>query len=188
MVKSKNKIILAAGGTGGHLYGALSLSEELKMNGYEVFLFTDKRIENLIKDFDLNNIRIVPSGTFTNARWPKWPIIFLKILSGIALSLIYSLRIGPKLVIGFGGYPTIPIIFAGKFLNTKIVIHEQNRVIGRANKLMLNFCDKITTGHLTVKGIKEKYNDKILHTGNPIRPEIFEYIKDYKSYDKVVNE
>ena len=108
----------------------------------------------------------------------------LKILSGIALSLIYSLRIGPKLVIGFGGYPTIPIIFAGKFLNTKIVIHEQNRVIGRANKLMLNFCDKITTGHLTVKGIKEKYNDKILYTGNPIRPEIFEYIKDYKSYDK----
>ena len=80
------------------------------------------------------------------------------------------------MVIGFGGYPTIPIIFAGKLLNTKIVIHEQNRVIGRANKLMLNFCDKITTGHLTVKGIKEKYNDKILYTGNPIRPEIFEYI------------
>ena len=70
MVKSKNKIILAAGGTGGHLYGALSLSEELKMNGYEVFLFTDKRIENLIKDFDINFLIVAYRGFSGNKGKP----------------------------------------------------------------------------------------------------------------------
>ena len=60
MVKSKNRIILAAGGTGGHLYGALSLSEELKKNGYAYFIYTDKRKENLIKALDYNNIRNDP--------------------------------------------------------------------------------------------------------------------------------
>ena len=156
MNESNKKIILTAGGTGGHLYGALSLTEELKINGYEVFLFTDKRVETLLKDFDLSRIRIIPSGTFTNTRLIKWPVISFKILIGLIYSLFYTLRISPKLVIGFGGYPTIPIIFAAKLLNIKIIIHEQNKIIGRANKLMLNLCNRLTVGHLKVKGIKKK--------------------------------
>jgi len=182
MKESNKKIILTAGGTGGHLYGALSLTEELKINGYEVFLFTDKRVETLLRDFDLSRIRIIPSGTFTNARLIKWPVISFKILIGLIYSLFYTLRISPKLVIGFGGYPTIPTIFAAKLLNIKIIIHEQNKIIGRANKLMLNLCDRLTVGHLKVKGIKKKYNDKIFYTGNPIRPEIYKYKKDYKTH------
>ena len=182
MNESNKKIILTAGGTGGHLYGALSLKEELKINGYEVFLFTDKRVETLLRDFDLSRIRIIPSGTFTNARLIEWPIIFFKILIGLIYSLFYTLRISPKLVIGFGGYPTIPTIFAAKLLNIKIIIHEQNKIIGRANKLMLNLSDKLTVGHLKVKGIKKKYNDKIFYTGNHIRQEIFKYKKDYKTH------
>ena len=113
---SNKKIILTAGGTGGHLYGALSLTEELKRNGYEVFLFTDKRVENLLRDFDLSKIRIIPSGTFTNIRPIEWPVTFFKILIGLIYSFFYILRINPKLVIGFGGYPTIPTIFAANLL------------------------------------------------------------------------
>ena len=181
---SNKKIILTAGGTGGHLYGALSLTEELKRNGYEVFLFTDKRVENLLRDFDLSKIRIIPSGTFTNIRPIEWPVTFFKILIGLIYSFFYILRINPKLVIGFGGYPTIPTIFAANLLNIKIIIHEQNKIIGRANKLMLSICDRLTVGHLKVKGIKKKYNDKIFYTGNPIRPEIYKYKKDYKTHNQ----
>ena len=70
MNESNKKIILTAGGTGGHLYGALSLTEELKINGYEVFLFTDKRVETLLRDFDLSRISLgAPIFDIEKLKW-----------------------------------------------------------------------------------------------------------------------
>ena len=184
MIKIKKKIILAAGGTGGHLYGAISLSEELKLKGYKVFLFTDKRVESLVKNFDIKNIKIIPSGTFTNTKFFYWPISFFKIISGIFLSLFYMTSIRPSLVIGFGGYPTIPILISAKISKIKIIIHEQNSIIGRANKLLIMICDKITTGFQKTIGVNNRYSHKTIYTGNPVRSEIFKYKKEYKKRNK----
>ena len=184
MMETKKKIILAAGGTGGHLYGAISLSEELELKGYKVFLFTDKRVESLAKNFSLENIKIIPSGTFTNTNFFYWPITFFKIISGIVLSLFYIINIRPSLVIGFGGYPTIPILISAKISKIKIIIHEQNSIIGRANKFLIMICDKITTGFHKTIGIKNIYSHKIIYTGNPVRSEIFKHKKEYIKHDK----
>jgi UDP-N-acetylglucosamine--N-acetylmuramyl-(pentapeptide) pyrophosphoryl-undecaprenol N-acetylglucosamine transferase len=175
-------ILLAAGGTGGHLHGAQSVALELDSQGCNVYLLTDRRVESLIKGFKLDNIKEVSSASFTNERIYKWPLVFARLLFGFVSSLIWIKKFKPKLVIGFGGYPTVPVILAAKVFGLKIIIHEQNMILGRANKLLANLADIITLGFIDASGVSDKHRDKTSFSGNPIRHELINTINPYKVF------
>ena len=182
MKKGNDKnILLAAGGTGGHLYGAESLASELSLKGYNPFLFTDKRVEHLAKGLIQGNVKEIFSATFTNTSFYKWPFVAFKILLGFIFSLILIKKIKPKAVVGFGGYPTIPVIFAAKVCGLKIIIHEQNIILGRANKLLIKLADVMSLGFENTVGVPKNYRKKSYFSGNPIRKDILKYQSPYQA-------
>ena len=182
-MKGVNKnILLAAGGTGGHLHGAQSVALELDSQGCNVYLLTDRRVESLIKGFRPDNIKEVSSATFNNERIYKWPLVFTRLLFGFVSSLMWIKKFKPRLVIGFGGYPTIPVILAAKVFGLKVIIHEQNMILGRANKLLANSADILTLGFIDSSGVLDKHRDKISFSGNPIRQEFINTINPYKVF------
>ena len=182
MKKGNDKnILLAAGGTGGHLYGAESLASELSLKGYNPILFTDKRVGHLAKGLIQGNVKEIFSATFTNTNFYKWPFVAFKILLGFISSLILIKKIKPKAVVGFGGYPTIPVIFAAKVCGLKIIIHEQNIILGRANKLLIKLADVMSLGFENTVGVPKNYRKKSYFSGNPIRKDILKYQSPYQA-------
>lgn len=167
----KNKVILlATGGTGGHIFPALQLMETLKQKGFSVKITGDKKFAKF-HPFDQEHIYI-PSGNFAN----KSPlsiiktsiIIFLGLIKAFLLMIVFK----PDTVIGFGGYATFPTMIAATILRKKIILHEANIFLGKVNKIFVPYAQYLTTGFDKLFGIDNKYSTKIIYTGNPIRNEI----------------
>ncbi len=156
----RKRIFLSAGGTGGHVFPAISLIEEDK--NHEYFFLADNRTENILKKHKLRYFKIESSRIKLNILFPFY---LLKILIGIIQSIFIFLNYKPDLIIGFGGYTSIPSIIAAKFLKIKIIIHEQNAVMGRANRILSHLTRNIALTFENTKYAK-KYS---LHTGIPIR-------------------
>ncbi len=177
MITTDKKIILAAGGTGGHLFPAKALATELIKRGYKVDIITDKRALKLVHDFDGATIHVVRSATIKG----KNPKALIKTLSSLILGAWQSYRIirkiKPDVVGGFGGYPTLPPMVVatsliGKAMRVKSFIHEQNAIMGRANKFLSSRVDAIAAGFLEKTA---KLAPKFVETGNPVRKEILKY-------------
>ncbi|NKN36205.1 undecaprenyldiphospho-muramoylpentapeptide beta-N-acetylglucosaminyltransferase [Agrobacterium sp. a22-2] len=168
---SKGIILLAAGGTGGHLFPAEALSHELIARGYAVHLVTDSRAERFAGMFPADTIHTVPSATIGS----KNPVAVLRSLwtlwRGLRAARRLIAELKPRAVIGFGGYPTVPPLLAATGLGVPSVIHEQNAVMGRANKALAKRVQAIAGGFLPEGGI---YAARTVVTGNPVRPAILE--------------
>jgi UDP-N-acetylglucosamine--N-acetylmuramyl-(pentapeptide) pyrophosphoryl-undecaprenol N-acetylglucosamine transferase len=177
------KIIISAGGTGGHIFPATALQEELQKQGYEIFFFTDDRFKN----YHINcKKHVIFSGSpALNAKGLKG---FSKMLMGIYQSIFLLIKIRPAIVIGFGGYPSFPPLFAAKLLGIKTILHEQNSIIGKVNDLMSKFTSKLAIGFANTK--HNAPYDKVVYTGNPIRKEFnnhkIEFIKNDNEFNIVV--
>lgn len=170
-METKTVIALAAGGTGGHIFPAVSLAHELEKRGYRPILFTDKRYLSYgVEKYKIEN-EILPLSHFSSDIFGKIKGAFQIGLSFLkALYLIRKYKV--KAVIGFGGYPSFPTIFVAQLLGVKTALHEQNSVIGRANKRLLPKAQAVAISFQHTSGIDNKYKSKIYYTGNPIRPEI----------------
>ena len=122
-------ILLAAGGTGGHLFPAAALAQELARRGFAVELATDERAEQYGTDFPARAVYRIPSATFTS----RAPLAVAKTLGRLGTGFIRARRllemVQPHVVIGFGGYPTLPPIMAARSLGIPTIIHEQNAVM-----------------------------------------------------------
>ena len=188
-VKAKDKcVLLAAGGTGGHLYSAKGTSEELKRRGYKVILFTDRRIEGLLDNFFVDQTKFILSATFSKKNIIYWPYILIKLLYGLAISIYWITYYKPSLAVGFGGYPTVPPLLAAKICGLKIIIHEQNSIMGRANLFLSNFTNGLTKGFKDIYNLPEKVKKKSCFSGNPIRDEVTNEINPYLAYNgKIFN-
>ena len=166
----KGLIVLAAGGTGGHLFPAEALGHELKARGYAVHLVTDSRAERFAGKFPADEIHVIPSATIGS----KNPIALAKSLltlwRGMRMARKLFTRLKPKAVIGFGGYPTVPPLLAATGMKIPSLIHEQNAVMGRANKLMASRVQAIAGGFLPEGS--GTYAGKTVVTGNPVRPDV----------------
>ena len=169
-METKPLAVLSAGGTGGHMFPAQALAEELLIRGWEVKLSTDLRGARFTKNFpEAVKIETVPSATFAkHGIIKKIKAIFL-ILLGIFATLKTFRKRRPRIIVGFGGYPTIPALAASIFMSLPRIIHEQNGILGRVNQL---FAKKV---HLVACGtwptiIPE--NIKYEHIGNPVRKEV----------------
>ncbi|WP_273783566.1 undecaprenyldiphospho-muramoylpentapeptide beta-N-acetylglucosaminyltransferase [Bartonella sp. AU15XJBT] len=173
-MNDKKVIILAAGGTGGHLFPAEALAVELRRRGYDVHLITDERARSFVRSFDEEHTHIVSSATFTR----RHPFALIKTLwsllrgMGQSLALFYKLR--PVLVGGFGGYPSFPPLFIAALMRRVTFIHEQNAVMGRANRVLAIFVRAIAGGLLSPHGA---YAHKTLLTGNPVREAVLKAAK-----------
>jgi UDP-N-acetylglucosamine--N-acetylmuramyl-(pentapeptide) pyrophosphoryl-undecaprenol N-acetylglucosamine transferase len=162
-------IILSSGGTGGHVFPALSLAEELSSRGYQVVIMTDHRGEVFQKAAGVS--KVIPLPTWQS----KGPIGYMVLACGIVVSfviaLVYMIRFRPSAVVGFGGYPSIPAVLAGKVLRIPTALHEQNAILGRANRLLAKFVRRIGVSFERVK-FADPYWGKIIYTGNPVRKSI----------------
>ncbi|WP_208541483.1 MULTISPECIES: undecaprenyldiphospho-muramoylpentapeptide beta-N-acetylglucosaminyltransferase [Bartonella] len=169
MTHKKKVIILVAGGTGGHLFPAEALSVELRQRGYDVHLVTDERAKYFVRHFDKKHIHIISSATLT--RYHPFALIktFWRLLKGICQSWVLFYKLRPVLVGGFGGYPTFPPVLIAALTKRVTFIHEQNAVMGRANKVLASRVNAIAGGLLSANEI---YAYKTFLTGNPVREAI----------------
>jgi UDP-N-acetylglucosamine--N-acetylmuramyl-(pentapeptide) pyrophosphoryl-undecaprenol N-acetylglucosamine transferase len=163
-----SKFMVVAGGTGGHLFPAQALANELIKRGHTVHLVTDKRANNFADDFPAEKVHVVPSATPKLRNPLQTAEACLTILQGIAKSGRIFKKEQPDAVIGFGGYPTFPPLIAASLRGIPSILHEQNAVLGRANRATARFADKIALSFPETK-YADKYQNKCQLTGNPIR-------------------
>ncbi len=163
-------ILLAAGGTGGHLFPAEALANVLVARGFRVDLVTDHRVSAYLGRFPAGEVHVVPADTLRGSNPLRLLLTLLRLGIGTLRSLFLLLKLRPKAVVGFGGYPTLPPMFAARLLFIPTVIHDANAVMGRANRLIAKFSSAIATGYPRV--VDSSLETKATHTGNPIRPAV----------------
>jgi UDP-N-acetylglucosamine--N-acetylmuramyl-(pentapeptide) pyrophosphoryl-undecaprenol N-acetylglucosamine transferase len=163
--------VLAAGGTGGHLIPAFALAVELERRGHHCALITDDRGSRLPGKPHSLVAHILPAGRIGKnpLHWPKG---IEAILEGKRMAARLFESFQPSAVIGFGGYPAFPALWAATSAGTPSVIHEQNAVLGRVNRFLAGRVDAIATSYRETERLKPKYLAKTHLVGNPIRAEV----------------
>jgi UDP-N-acetylglucosamine--N-acetylmuramyl-(pentapeptide) pyrophosphoryl-undecaprenol N-acetylglucosamine transferase len=169
---TQSLILLAAGGTGGHLFPAEALGVVLMRRGLRVQLVTDSRAIQYSGLFSAGMFDVVPSAT-TRGRSPIAALRAATLLSiGTAKALALINRLQPAAVVGFGGYPTLPPVAAASLLRVPTVIHDSNAVLGRANRLLAKHVTAIATSLPGVLDRDVTLRDRNVLTGTPLRPAI----------------
>jgi len=168
-----NTIVLSAGGTGGHLFPAQALAEELVRRGARIVVMTDGRGANYTSAFPGAQIETVPAATFADKGTAMQLLAALEIGIGVIAASIKLARIKPAVVIGFGGYPSLPVMLAATLARLPTAILEQNAVLGRVNRLVANRV-KIVAAAFPIARFAPRDASKIVMTGNPVRPAVLE--------------
>ena len=168
----KNKILIATGGTGGHVFPAYSLANYLIKNNYNVELAIDDRGSKYLKDYKNLKLKKIPSSPLIKKNIFKFLFSIFKISFSVLRSLIFLLFNRPSIVFGMGGYSSFPVCVASVFLRINFVIYENNLIIGKANKYLLPFAKKLFVSYKNLEGIPEKYSNKTFEIGNIVREEI----------------
>jgi len=168
----KPKILLAAGGTGGHLFPAEALATVLMARGCDVELATDHRALDYGTVFAPDTVHALAAATpFAGSPVAKLAAL-LKLGRGTLAARALIKRLAPRCVIGFGGYPSVPPLLAATWLKVPTLIHEQNAVMGRANRFLAGRVTAIATGFPSLGGVTAEIRAKSVHTGNPVRPAV----------------
>jgi UDP-N-acetylglucosamine--N-acetylmuramyl-(pentapeptide) pyrophosphoryl-undecaprenol N-acetylglucosamine transferase len=178
-MRAKAPVMLAAGGTGGHLFPAEALAAVLAVRGCDVVLATDERVLQHSTQFAPDHVFMIPSATFKS----RHPLALLasgfRLVSGFVKALQVIRQVRPAAVVGFGGYPTVPPVLAAWLLGVPTVLHEQNGVLGRANRFLAPKVRAIGTGLERVKGLEGALAAKVRFVGNPLRPAVMRAIRPF---------
>lgn len=171
MTGSNRHYVLAAGGTGGHLLPAFALAAELERRGHHIALITDARGAEIPGKPDFMPAHVIPAG-----RFGKNPLHWLKGIKAVAEGRRMALRLfetfEPSAVVGFGGYPSLPAILASTSAKIPTIVHEQNAVLGRVNRLLAGQVQAIATAYPDVRRMKPKLQNKVHLVGNPVRASV----------------
>ncbi|HEY0219994.1 MAG TPA: undecaprenyldiphospho-muramoylpentapeptide beta-N-acetylglucosaminyltransferase [Afipia sp.] len=167
-------VLLAAGGTGGHLFPAEALGSELIKRGVRVRLVTDERAARYTGLFSRDMLDIVPSETIRGRDPLSLARTAIRLSAGMAAAMALMSRLRPALVIGFGGYPTLPPLIAAKLFGIPTIIHDSNAVLGRANRLLSSRVSAIATSLPGVFDRDPALASKATVTGTPMRPAVLE--------------
>lgn len=161
-------VLLTAGGSGGHLFPAQALADELIRRGWTVELATDERADRYGSDFPARKVHIIASETLRGRNPVALARTAVRLLRGTfeARKVIRALK--PDVVAGFGGYPTFPPMFAARLTGTPSILHEANGVMGRANRLLAKGVTAIATS-VPMDDLPRDYTAKLVETGNPVR-------------------
>ena len=168
----RQRVILAAGGTGGHMFPAQALARELIGRGVDVALMTDKRGAGFGPELPQVATYRISAGAITGGSLSR------KLSGGLSLALGYlqsqrALKtLQPDCVVGFGGYASVPAMLAAARAGVRTILHEQNAVMGRANRLLAKRAQVIATSFEQVAAMDPAWPARIALTGNPVRPAI----------------
>jgi UDP-N-acetylglucosamine--N-acetylmuramyl-(pentapeptide) pyrophosphoryl-undecaprenol N-acetylglucosamine transferase len=157
--------VLAAGGTGGHLFPAEALALELIGRGRSVHLLSDARAEGFAERAQGVAVHRIRAGRLGARGMAELGL-------GIVAARQILRRLAPAAVIGFGGYPSLPTMLAAISLRLPTLLHEQNAVLGRANRLLAPWVGRIATGFPAVERLRPADRARAVHTGNPVRATI----------------
>jgi UDP-N-acetylglucosamine--N-acetylmuramyl-(pentapeptide) pyrophosphoryl-undecaprenol N-acetylglucosamine transferase len=161
--------VLAAGGTGGHLFPAEALATELTRRGHAVELVTDERARAFLPTFPAEAVHMVPASTIRG----RGPAALARMAVTNARGLLTCLRLfrasRPDVAVGFGGYPTLPPLNAARLLGIPVIVHEANAVMGRANRSLARRAH-VATSFPEVKGIPA--GAPVTEVGVPVRPPV----------------
>jgi UDP-N-acetylglucosamine--N-acetylmuramyl-(pentapeptide) pyrophosphoryl-undecaprenol N-acetylglucosamine transferase len=167
MSERKPLLVIAAGGTGGHMFPAQALAELMLRRGWRVKLSTDARGARYVGGFPHTvEIEKVASATFARGGVLAKALVPFRIGAGILSMALRMLRDKPDAVVGFGGYPSIPALSAATLLRLPRMIHEQNGVLGRVNQIFASRVDRVACGTWPTtlpEGVEG------VHVGNPVR-------------------
>jgi UDP-N-acetylglucosamine--N-acetylmuramyl-(pentapeptide) pyrophosphoryl-undecaprenol N-acetylglucosamine transferase len=163
--------VLAAGGTGGHMMPAFALGAELLRRGHHVALVTDQRGTNIPGCPEKIVTHVLPAGRIT-----KNPRSWISGLRAIARGRQMAIRLyssfAPSVVVGFGGYPAYPALLGAFSLKIPTIVHEQNAVLGRVNRLVARQVNAIATSYPNILRLKTREAGKVHLVGNPVRAEV----------------
>ncbi len=179
-----NKILIASGGTGGHVIPALSLFHFLKDKNYDVKLSTDVKGMKYINSINTEKIKIIDTSTIVKFKRLR---SLLKITLAIIKSFVFLIKEKPALIIGMGGYSSFPISFSAVLLKIPIIIYENNMFFGKANKFLVPFAKKILVNYNGIEGIKGNHKNKIKVIGNILREKILNFRNDKEDNYEILN-
>lgn len=162
-------VVLAAGGTGGHLFPAQALAEALVRRGFAIHLMTDERVRDYGRAFPALETHLVPAATISPGKPFLLPGQLLRLYKGYQTARGVLQRLKPMAVAGFGGYPSFPPVIAASRLKIPSLIHDQNAVMGRANRALSRFADAVASSFPVLGRLPEASKDKLRYTGNPVR-------------------
>jgi UDP-N-acetylglucosamine--N-acetylmuramyl-(pentapeptide) pyrophosphoryl-undecaprenol N-acetylglucosamine transferase len=170
-------VMIAAGGTGGHLFPAYALAQELQERNIRVDLITDDRGHRYGGTFPAARIFEIPAASL-QLRFSLSVITGAwRIMRGIIKAQRVLHRNRPDILVGFGGYPSLPPLAAGLLQGIAICLHEQNAVMGRVNRLFAPFARGIASAFPKIRNVSDRVAAKIRVTGNPVRASVLELLK-----------
>ena len=168
------KIWIATGGTGGHVYPAMAVATELVARGAHVTISCDGRVREMVRKSRPSGARMVhvwASGVGAKSKIKQLYALFKIGVSAVALTLRFML-FRPDRVVAFGGYASVPAVFAAHMWRVPTFLHEQNAAIGRANKFTMRWVKTLMTSFPEVSGIPSGSSARVIYTGLPVRREI----------------
>ena len=172
MSAAANPVVLATGGSGGHVFPAQALAVELKRRKHDLALITDRRgigFGGSLGDIETYCVHAAGvSGRGIVGRITATAQLGL----GFVEAYLILQKLNPAAVVGFGGYPSVPSVLAASFLSIPTLIHEQNAVLGRANRFLEPRANRIATAFESISELGDTASTKVTWTGNPVRPEI----------------
>ena len=169
MSRRPNLVALAAGGTGGHVFPAQALAVELAGRGHRLAVITDKRGDALVSGLaNVDTYRVRASG-FAGRRISERIMSASALAFGTLQARAVLKRIRPGAVVGFGGYASVPTMLAASFSGFPTALHEQNAILGRANRLLASRVDRIATSFEKSGGVSADVAGKVIRTGMPVR-------------------
>lgn len=163
-------VLLAAGGTGGHLFPAEALAGVLAARGLTVDLATDARAARYAGHFPARELHVLPADTVRGRSAASLARTGIALVSGLVSGLALMRRLKPACVVGFGGYPTVPPLLAASLCGVPSALHEANGVMGRANRMLARRVGAIATGFPGLCRADPVLDAKAVWTGNPLRP------------------
>ncbi|HVY52775.1 MAG TPA: undecaprenyldiphospho-muramoylpentapeptide beta-N-acetylglucosaminyltransferase [Devosia sp.] len=164
---------LMAGGTGGHLFPAMALAQELRRRGHVIHLMTDHRVGGYGENFPARETHVIPSATPSVRNPLAFAGAALKLAWGTAVAWRRLGGIRPEAVVGFGGYPVFPPFLAARLRGIPGILHEQNAVMGRANRALARYADRIALSFEKTQ-YANVFAAKCVLTGNPVRDRVLE--------------
>jgi len=164
--------VVAAGGTGGHLFPAQALAEALIARGWRIVLASDERAAAFAESFPAEERIGLSARTFKRGDPVSMAQAGIAIVRGVLQARAAFSRIDPAVVVGFGGYPSVPGLLAGVTQGRATLLHEQNAVMGRANRRLASHVRAVACAFPVLQKAPGQVAERAIVVGNPVRPEI----------------